>query len=270
MGGRFQVLLLHLRLSLIPRRTKCVSSPWCGVITGAGKYASPLFRGNSIGPARVFLPGAAVMFRSQGVEIYSSSYHRSVFGPWVNVQNRYLGVEVPIDGVTHYGWIRLSSTIGKYRVSAFTLTGYAYETVAGQPIKAGQTYRGSKSAGRIGAVGGAIVGNACTRVAGTRVVEARGAITFRAVGVISGNKSGVPVESPERHVSYWPVIRRLLNTRACGSCERWRLQRFTHPAKVQPVRVVDAIHHGNTTMAACQPKRWLTRVSIDVIPALTT
>jgi hypothetical protein len=109
-----------------------------GVITGAGKYASPLFRGNSIGPARVFLPGAAVMFRSQGVEIYSSSYHRSVFGPWVNVQNRYLGVEVPIDGVTHYGWIRLSSTIGKYRVSAFTLTGYAYETVAGQPIKAGQ------------------------------------------------------------------------------------------------------------------------------------
>jgi hypothetical protein len=108
-----------------------------GIITGAGKYEVALFRGNSIGPTRVFVPGG-VMFRSEGVEIYSSVYRRSVFGPWVNVQNRYLGVEFLIDGATHYGWIRLSSTIGKLREAAFTITGYAYETVAGQAIKAGQ------------------------------------------------------------------------------------------------------------------------------------
>ncbi|MFZ0774083.1 MAG: hypothetical protein WCA49_22595 [Candidatus Sulfotelmatobacter sp.] len=108
-----------------------------GVIAGAGKYASPLFRGKSIGPAQVFVPGAE-MFRSQGVDIYSSIYHRSVFGPWVNVQNRYLGVEFLIDGATHYGWIRLSSTVGKFKVATFTVTGYAYETVPDQPIKAGQ------------------------------------------------------------------------------------------------------------------------------------
>jgi hypothetical protein len=109
-----------------------------GVIAGAGKYASPLFRGNSIGPAQAFAEGTQRLFRSQGFAYDSSRYNRSVFGPWVNVTNRYLGVEFAIDGATHYGWIRLSSTVGKFEKRTFTVTGYAYETVAGQGIKAGQ------------------------------------------------------------------------------------------------------------------------------------
>jgi hypothetical protein len=110
-----------------------------GVIDGAGKYASPLFRGNSIGPARSFGAGSPVMFRSRGDDYNSSVYSRHVYGPWLNNTNRYVGVEFVIDGATHYGWIRLTTTAGKRRYeAAFTITGYAYETVAGQAIKAGQ------------------------------------------------------------------------------------------------------------------------------------
>ena len=108
-----------------------------GVIAGAGKYASPLFRGASIGPARAFADGAP-MFNSRGFAYDSRSYSRHVFGPWVNVQNRYLGVDFVVDGATHYGWIRLTTKLDYYRNMTATVTGYAYETVAGEPIKAGQ------------------------------------------------------------------------------------------------------------------------------------
>jgi len=110
-----------------------------GMINGAGKYASPLFRGNNIGPARSFGAGSQVMFRSQGADYDSSIDSRHVYGPWLNDTNRYLGVEFVIDGATHYGWIRMTTTAGKrHYEAAFTITGYAYETVAGQAIKAGQ------------------------------------------------------------------------------------------------------------------------------------
>lgn len=59
-------------------------------------------------------------------------------GSWVNVKNRYLGLQFKINGVTHYGWARMNVQVQNQRVTA-TLTGYAYETVANKPIVAGQT-----------------------------------------------------------------------------------------------------------------------------------
>ena len=59
------------------------------------------------------------------------------FGPWKNKQNRYLGLKFVIAGEVHYGWARLSESCWGYRNSA-VLTGYAYETIPNQPIKAGQ------------------------------------------------------------------------------------------------------------------------------------
>jgi hypothetical protein len=58
------------------------------------------------------------------------------FGYWKYAQSRYLGVKFQIKGKTHYGWVRLknSSCLGA------TLTGYAYETIPGKAIKAGQTH----------------------------------------------------------------------------------------------------------------------------------
>lgn len=59
-------------------------------------------------------------------------------GAWLDVTNRYLGFKFQLNGQAHYGWARLSVTAGKFG-PVVTLTGYAYETVAGHAIYAGQT-----------------------------------------------------------------------------------------------------------------------------------
>ena len=59
-------------------------------------------------------------------------------GYWANVTDRYLGLEFEIDGQEHYGWARLNVTNGPGISIDTVLTGYAYNTVAGQPILAGQ------------------------------------------------------------------------------------------------------------------------------------
>jgi hypothetical protein len=68
----------------------------------------------------------------------SSRYSRGYWG--VKVKDHYLGVRFPIDGETHYGWIRLTVTIDLKphgpSMSAI-ITAYAYETVAKKPIFAG-------------------------------------------------------------------------------------------------------------------------------------
>jgi hypothetical protein len=63
-------------------------------------------------------------------------------GPWFNggkgVKDRYLGLKFNIKGSFHFGWARMTVTTTKNTFTA-TLTGYAYETIAGKPIVAGQT-----------------------------------------------------------------------------------------------------------------------------------
>ncbi len=96
--------------------------------------ASALKRGSRIGPGEHFSDQTAVM---AGV-ISAISY---VFGEWVNVQRRYLGLRFKIKGQTHYGWARLNVRVVLSPHPAITaaLTGYAYETVPDKPIVAGQT-----------------------------------------------------------------------------------------------------------------------------------
>jgi hypothetical protein len=55
----------------------------------------------------------------------------------LNVQNRYLGVSFVFGGGVHYGWIRMSTSTDFHSFQV-TVTGYAYETVVGQEIHAGQ------------------------------------------------------------------------------------------------------------------------------------
>ncbi len=105
-------------------------------------YALPA--GVRIGPERKFPvhhPLMAVEFFNR---IHSTQY--SDMGPWVHkgkgVRNRYLGLKFVIHGKVHYGWARLSVTLGHHRqyddVSG-TLTGYAYETVPNKVIITGKT-----------------------------------------------------------------------------------------------------------------------------------
>jgi hypothetical protein len=66
-------------------------------------------------------------------------------GAWANATNRFLGFKFFINGKVHFGWARLTVSANKHHeeVSA-TLTGYAYETVANQPILTGKTSGTSK------------------------------------------------------------------------------------------------------------------------------
>jgi hypothetical protein len=61
----------------------------------------------------------------------------SLNGPWLGEKNHYLGFSFVISGQKHFGWARLSmNNIGCYGCMA-TITGYAYETIPGKPIIAG-------------------------------------------------------------------------------------------------------------------------------------
>lgn len=57
-------------------------------------------------------------------------------GPWFTrgTEKGFLGVEFPIDGQTHFGWVGFTAGY-----ESGTVTGYAYESIAGQSIEAGET-----------------------------------------------------------------------------------------------------------------------------------
>ncbi len=106
--------------------------------------ASALPAGAEIGPDRKF----PVRFPFMAVELFNrlhTSQHSDV-GPWVGkgqgVRNRYLGLKFVIHGKIHYGWARVSVTLGhqrQYNDVSGTLTGYAYETIPNKAIVTGKT-----------------------------------------------------------------------------------------------------------------------------------
>jgi hypothetical protein len=65
---------------------------------------------------------------------------------WFNVKDRYLGFKFQIGGKTHYGWARLNARLQGSKIT-LVLTGYAYETIAGKSIKAGQTKEAADHSG---------------------------------------------------------------------------------------------------------------------------
>jgi hypothetical protein len=111
------------------------------------RAASALPAGHSIGPGGRF--GAyhtmkvLYFFFSYGYGSHFSPTRRvgpdsplSVLrcGNWPNAQAPFLGLEFTAGGQKHFGWARLNWVNGTP-----TLTGYAYETEPGKPIRAGDT-----------------------------------------------------------------------------------------------------------------------------------
>jgi hypothetical protein len=113
-----------------------------GTIVGRRQFAVALMRGARIGPGKHFIKGG---FRGETmVATGVSDLSNWKTGPWLNVTNRYLGLKFKIAGKTHYGWARLSVQLtGNFLIKA-TLTGYAYETIQGKGIGAGQTTSNSE------------------------------------------------------------------------------------------------------------------------------
>lgn len=98
--------------------------------SGYGVEAAPLRKGTPIGFADHF---------SARVGLEERSDFAGTYGAWVNVNQRYLGFEFKLNGQVHYGWARLTvRNEDGYSIVA-VLNGYAYNTVAGQLILAGQT-----------------------------------------------------------------------------------------------------------------------------------
>jgi hypothetical protein len=90
--------------------------------------AHPLAAGVSVGPDG--------KFRGREEEMIfwcTCSGNPATDGPWLGIQNEYMGFEFNIKGAAHFGWARFSVT----DKGAITLTGYAYETVSLEPIVTG-------------------------------------------------------------------------------------------------------------------------------------
>lgn len=106
-----------------------------GYLVSGHQYGSALPKGAPIGPKRAFLNRDVVLVRTEISRYFCCN---TVYaGQWRDVSEKFLGVRFPIDGEIHYGWVRLS--IGGSARLQGVITGYAYETVANQPIAAGET-----------------------------------------------------------------------------------------------------------------------------------
>jgi hypothetical protein len=121
-----------------------VGSSQNGVI-GVGLWANALQAGQAIGPRQLFLFGHLKMANA----FNDSNSFFFTNGAFANTTNRFLGLLFKVNGEIHYGWARFSIVKagfnGSTPVVVATLTGYAYETVADQPIMAGQTKSESAS-----------------------------------------------------------------------------------------------------------------------------
>lgn len=118
-----------------------------GVAASANSYPLCLEPGAKIGPSAHFESGQFVTIEERsGVNstFAHASNHRGLWGG--NPHDRFLGVRFLIDGATHYGWVRLN--IDTLKTFSATIIEYAYETVPGQPIRAGFGTESSVDAGR--------------------------------------------------------------------------------------------------------------------------
>ena len=90
--------------------------------------AAPLPGGAQIGPGKLFQASATCMAYL--------AYGGPSGGPWMEVKHRYLGFAFVINGKEHFGWARLSLSKFLFNNTA-EIEGYAYETIPGKPIVAG-------------------------------------------------------------------------------------------------------------------------------------
>lgn len=109
-------------------------------------WAAAVPKGGRVGLNQPFQPGRNTIPMVEGRDNRSS---RGTYGPWINKQETYLGLEFLIKGKIHFGWARLNVSInsGDCKGICATLTGYAYETIPAKSIIAGKTKGEANTAG---------------------------------------------------------------------------------------------------------------------------
>ena len=110
-------------------------------VQGSSILASALNHGAPIGPRRKFINSSGTIGALMFNVVCTVDQGCSTKGKWANVNNEYLGLKFKIHGKTHYGWARLNVTYMPegHSITA-TLTGYAYETIPNQGLRAGQRH----------------------------------------------------------------------------------------------------------------------------------
>lgn len=104
---------------------------------GNAAILPPLPKGAAIGTPGHFHSAKAKLAWGRDVG-HSGHSGYSTGGPWAkSAADSFLGVRFLINGETHYGWIRMTVSIYAFQVNDY-ITGYAYNTIANQPIRAGQ------------------------------------------------------------------------------------------------------------------------------------
>ncbi len=119
--------------------------------TGGGDIGgpvSPLSMGTAINgtaaPPGEWIGAEEFFFPQGGSAIIYPYFHvRSTIGtlgPWQDSVNAYIGVRFAVDERLHYGWIKLliPDTIPDNRRNGGIIEEWAYNTIPGQPILAGQ------------------------------------------------------------------------------------------------------------------------------------
>jgi hypothetical protein len=125
----------------------CTSDSFCSStqflnakMAGANEVVYNVYGAVAMKPGMQIGPKNLWRGATQNMAVMLGSFGTSgVGGSWVNVENRYLGVKLEIKGQTHFGWVRLNVQVQVPQIITATLTGYAYDTTANKPIKAGQT-----------------------------------------------------------------------------------------------------------------------------------
>jgi hypothetical protein len=119
------------------------------VCSSQGIAAAALQKGAAIGPKDGFEKACSVM----ADRMVEGSFGTYSFGRWFNVSNLYLGLRFEIEGQVHYGWARLSVKWNHAYWIVATLSGYAYETEANTPIKAGNEGTGEAGVNEVTPLG---------------------------------------------------------------------------------------------------------------------
>ena len=119
----------------------------CGIRTNAPAPA-PLRAGAVIGPGKPFEADATCM------AFYNYSGGN---GPWLDVRDRFAGFAFFIDGKEHFGWARISVNRFLFNGTA-RIEGYAYETIPGKAIVAGDEGESTRASTRLGTLGALAAG----------------------------------------------------------------------------------------------------------------
>jgi hypothetical protein len=111
--------------------------------------AAALPLGAVIGPGKPFNANANCMALDEG---------GFYLGPWADVRDHYLGLAFVIDGQIHFGWARLGMKYFTCFGCIEWIEGYAYETIPGKPIIAGDTGQSTKASAQPATLGALAAG----------------------------------------------------------------------------------------------------------------